>query len=160
MAFRAEFPTNHELIDTSADATSPRSPPKRKFNEGSQDSSAEDGSQPRWVGMTAPPYKTDGVPAAARHELSNAGEQYIAPWSDKDNHPEANQQEQDLVMEKDGQESGADTPQPSNVKSVEMEAKTGMPMLVPSLSNSAGGAANTSDGMDVDYLPAQALDRA
>lgn len=63
-------------------------------------------------------------------------------------------------MEKDGQDSGIETPQLSDGKSVEMEAKSGMPMLIPALSNSSEGRANTSDGMDVDDLPAQALDKA
>lgn len=102
----------------------------------------------------APQFKIDGGVSATTHE------QYQAPWSGTDDHSEINQQRQDVVMEKDGQESGIETPQLSDVKSVEMEAKSGMPMLIPALSNSSEGRVNTSDGMDVDDLPAQALDKA
>lgn len=63
-------------------------------------------------------------------------------------------------MDKDGQESGIETPQSSEVKSVEMEAKSGMPMLVPALSRGSEGGINTTDGMDVDDLPVQGLDKA
>lgn len=108
----------------------------------------------------APPYKIDVGASATHHELSDARGHYQAPWSSTDDHSEANQQRQDVVMEKDGQENGIETPQPSDVKSVEMEAKSGMPMLVPALSRGSEGGVNTSDGMDVDDLPVQALDKA
>ncbi|KFY10773.1 hypothetical protein V492_04854 [Pseudogymnoascus sp. VKM F-4246] len=161
LAFRAEFSTNPDLVDASTDNTSPRSPPKRKFNSSSEDSSAEDGSRVLLGGLNpAPPFKIDGVDAATHHGLTDTQGQYQAPWSSTDDHSEVNQRRQDVIMEKDGQESGIETPQPSGVKSVEMEAKSGMPLLVPTLSKNSEGGVNTSDGMDVDDLPAQVSDKA
>ncbi|KFZ24563.1 hypothetical protein V502_00948 [Pseudogymnoascus sp. VKM F-4520 (FW-2644)] len=160
-SFRAEFSTNPELVDTSTDTASPRSPPKRKFNSTSEDSSAEDRSRSLLGGLNpTPPYKIDVGASATHHELYDGRGQYQVPWSSTDDHSEANQQRQDVVMEKDGQENGTETPQPSDVKSVEMEAKSGMPMLVPALSRGSEGGVNTSDGMDVDDLPVQVLDKA
>ncbi|KFY09227.1 hypothetical protein V491_08312 [Pseudogymnoascus sp. VKM F-3775] len=161
LAFRAEFSTNPELVDTSTDATSPRSPPKRKFNSGSEDSSAEDGSRILMGGLNpAPPFKIDGGASATRQEPADARGQDQASWSGTDGHSEVNQQRQDIIMDKDWQEGGTETPQSSVVKSVEMEAKSGMPMLVPALSRGSEGGINTSDGMDVDDLPVQGLDKA
>lgn len=107
----------------------------------------------------APPYGIEGNPSAT-HQLSDARGEDQAPWSSTDDHTEVNQQKQDVVMEKDGQESGIETPQPSGATSVEMETKTGMPMLVPVLSRSSEDGVNANDGMDVDDLPVQALDKA
>lgn len=161
MSFRAELPTNPELVDTSTETTSPRSPPKRKFNSTPEDSSAEDRSRSLLGGLNpAPPYKIDGGASVTHHEPSDSRGQYQATWSSTDDHSEVNQQRQDVVMEKDGQESGIETPQPSDVKPVEMEAKSDMPMLVPALSRDSEGGVNTSDGMDVDDLPVQVLDKA
>lgn len=106
----------------------------------------------------APLHKIDRGASATHHELSDTRGQYQAPWSSTDDHSESNQQRQDVVMEKDGQESGIETPQPSDVKSLEMEAKSDMPMLIPGLGTTGGGV-NTGDGMDVDDLPVEVLDK-
>lgn len=108
----------------------------------------------------APPFKIDGGASATRQEPADARGQDQASWSGTGGHSEVNQQRQDIIMDKDWQGGGIETPQSSGVKSVEMEAKSGMPMLVPALSRGSEGGINTSDGMDVDDLPVQGLDKA
>jgi hypothetical protein len=107
-----------------------------------------------------PSYRMDGGATATHHELSDLTEQHQPSWNGTDNYGEVNQQGQDVVMGKDEHGSGAETPQVTDAKAVEMQAKSGMPMLIPGLGGISGGGINASDGMDVDDLPIQVLDRA
>ena len=88
-------------------------------------------------------------------------EQQQPVWNGTDNHTEANQHRPDVVMERDEHEGGAETPQPSDAKAVEMQAKSGIPMLIPGLGSTSGeGISTTDDVMDVDNLPFQVVDTA
>jgi len=154
LVFSAEFPINIELADSQVEASSPRSPPKRKFDESSEDSSAGDASHVRWGGMSPPPsYRSDSTVTITQDELPNflRPQQYGAP------------EQHDVIIGQDPIGSDDEVEESNEGKGgkgmVEMQAKSGMPRLVRGLIDGAGKrTADGDDGMDVDDLVSPSLE--
>jgi hypothetical protein len=103
----------------------------------------------------------EGGATASHHELSGIAEQHQPLWNGTGSYGDVSKDEQDVVMVKDEQESGAEKQQGTDTKTVEMQAKSGMPMLIPGLGGVvSGGGVQASDGMDVDDIPVPALDKS
>jgi hypothetical protein len=158
LAFSAEFPLNIELADSQVEtASSPRSPPKRKFDESSEDSSVDDASHTRWGGMNPPhpppPYTLGSNITITQEEVPNSlrPPQYGAIA------------ENDMIMGQDpiGSDDEAEESKEGKDRKemMEMQAKSGMPRLLPSLVDGVGMRTTNGDddGMDVDNLVSPSL---
>lgn len=153
---------NHELLDSSTQTTSPRSPPKRKFDESSENSSVGDTSQIRWGGMSPPPpYRAEGN-ITDHHAQPGFAEPQPSDWDATINDAAIGHNRHDIIMGQDPNESDAETIGAKGGKEMkEMEAKAGMPTLIPGLIRSPAKKTSTGgDGMDVDDLVSLNMERS
>lgn len=156
LAFSAEFPVDHSSTDVQMESNSPRSPPKRKFDESSAASGAGDESpnHVRWgclnsgsIDSTPPPYLEHNVePVIGSPTVeSSRGRPVMAETQNIIGH--------DL-------EPKRKTNVDSTGKFLEMEAKIGMPSLVPTSSNiSITKSPSHDNSMNVDDLASPSFEK-